>query len=430
MKKTKTLLLTVATALLTACGGGSGLSSEDNALIDEAKKGFLGEGSGEMLTLMAEVDSLSAQHKQLVQSEAIQAFNHGDESFSQVEIEKVMDQIRDLEQQIEAKCKELDQVAHAYEAQAGDLVIEAEVAEGVPLKVLTPFQAQELNWHDCDGGGLGLFPVCHRGSFFLKMTGMVELTEERPRITDWRRQPEDYYAVKLVRMKADGEVIDTISPVITLNSNSGAFNAGEQFDAHFSFGTQPIENGQSDRTRNLRHLATKKVLVIWEHPVQDKSADVVTGDLGIFELRGPVKEVHWKTYGDTWTLFFNEQAQWTGERGRGTFSNFPKVKRDNQGRIVKLSDNYDEQRMTFTYNEQGLVVRETVEYMDGGEEIIFEYDDEGFIKKEKDSYADMDGQDVTTNVFTITERDEHDNWTRRVNQHGREQTRVIKYFDE
>jgi hypothetical protein len=160
-----------------------------------------------------------------------------------------------------------------------------------------------------------------------------------------------------------------------------------------------------------------------------KAPETGRGDLGIFGLFGPVKECKWKTQWDTRTLFFNTEGQWTDERGRDLFKFFPKRTRNAQGRLTKISDEYDEQRMTFTFNDKGLVVRETTEYLDGGGQTTFEWDDEGNCTKEVNSYADMDGEEKSTNVYTILERDDYNNWTRRKNQNGTIETRTITYYE-
>ena len=147
------------------------------------------------------------------------------------------------------------------------------------------------------------------------------------------------------------------------------------------------------------------------------------GDLG--ELRGPVKEV--KCNGLKCT--YNEQGQLTHENGKPLKKIFPGgVTRDANGRLKECNADGFGSRY-YTYNEQGL----PTEIAEDGEGSTYTYDDEGYVTKVTSTIAPEMGDEESepetiTNSYTIVEKDDYGNWTKRKDQDGNVVTRTITYY--
>lgn len=152
------------------------------------------------------------------------------------------------------------------------------------------------------------------------------------------------------------------------------------------------------------------------------------GELGIFDLRGPVKECKWKADHGTRTYTFDENGFWLTKDGQNIKEMYQAgIDRDKNGRIIRGDFEFYEQ--TFTYNERGLVT-ETVE---DGVTHTFSYDEDGYVLKEHvdvpAEIGDDEGSSVRqfTLIYTILEKDEIGNWTKRKCSQGTE-TRTITYY--
>ena len=148
------------------------------------------------------------------------------------------------------------------------------------------------------------------------------------------------------------------------------------------------------------------------------------GELGIFDLRGPVKKCVW---GDN-TYTFDEKGFWLTQNGRSLKSIFPGgVERDHSGRIsYGNADAYGS--IGYVFNSQGLAT----EINEDGFSRELSYDADGYVCKEKQTLepemGDEEGEaEVKTYTYTIIEKDEMGNWTKRKSAAGTE-TRVITYY--
>ncbi len=151
------------------------------------------------------------------------------------------------------------------------------------------------------------------------------------------------------------------------------------------------------------------------------------GELGIFDLRGPVKTCVWKKAYETHTYAFDPNGMWISTDGEQPWNNYGSVKRDAQGRIILMGEEV-ESGESFTYNANGLVTKHTVIYMDGRDVTTYSYNSEGYCTKETFSYSGMDGTGKNSATWTILTRDEQGNWTKRKTQKGVIETRTITYF--
>lgn len=161
----------------------------------------------------------------------------------------------------------------------------------------------------------------------------------------------------------------------------------------------------------------------------DAEVAQITGELGLHDLRGPVKKCVWKNADTSTTLTFDQNGKWTAVDGNKPWQDFPKVKRDAKGRMVKMADEYGETATEFAYDEAGRVKKKTVTYMDGGDETIYYYNADGDCIKTKNTYSDMEGQGETTLTYTILERDSQQNWVKRKDQNGTVEQRTITYYE-
>ncbi len=153
------------------------------------------------------------------------------------------------------------------------------------------------------------------------------------------------------------------------------------------------------------------------------------GELGIFALRGPVKECVWTTKDQTRKLGFDKKGMWISENGKEPWSNYGPVKRDNKGRMVLMG--YEEESgEQFTYNANGLMTKHVTIYMDGRDIATYTYNSKGECTKETFSYGDMYGSGKNSAIFTILSRDSQGNWTKRKTQNGNVETRTITYHED
>ena len=177
-----------------------------------------------------------------------------------------------------------------------------------------------------------------------------------------------------------------------------------------------------------------------EEPVAEApKAEPGRGELGIFDLRGPVKECKWKNADGTTTYTFDADGYWLTKNGTAIVGGiFPGgVDRNKDGKITHgYLDEYKETQHEYTYNDKGLVTKINYqEYLDGGYVEEFKYDEDGYVKSIKSYNTGMDAIDEETGEadeptiqnYTIVEKDEVGNWTKRKSSQGSE-TRTITYY--
>lgn len=189
-------------------------------------------------------------------------------------------------------------------------------------------------------------------------------------------------------------------------------------------------NGGKQQTEAAEVNVKDTVVQAGETP----AADVVVadlpeagrGDLGGFDLRGPVKKCVW---GET-TVIFNEEGQLLKRDGQSLNQWFPGgVTRDGAGRLSECNaDGFGS--CFYTYDDRGLPTR----IAEDGFDREFTYDDDGYVATEKQIIApemgDEEGEpEEIFYSYTILEKDAIGNWTKRKDQNGNEQTRTITYFE-
>ena len=155
--------------------------------------------------------------------------------------------------------------------------------------------------------------------------------------------------------------------------------------------------------------------------------DVVRGELGAFELRGPVKECVWDYGNYKQTYTFDENGMWATRDGRVPWEGWPS-KRDDKGRIIHLGDGDIEE--VFEYNEKGLRTVYAFHDMEYGYKTYYTYDENDEVVEVKDvNWFNNEESNPRVTKFKILERDSHGNWTKRDIGQGVISTRQITYYE-
>ena len=156
--------------------------------------------------------------------------------------------------------------------------------------------------------------------------------------------------------------------------------------------------------------------------------DVVRGELGTFELRGPVKECVWNYGNYEQTYTFDEKGMWTTRDGRVPWDGWAS-KRDDQGRIIHLGDG-EEYEEVFEYNDKGLRTVYAYHDMEYGYKTYYTYDENDEVVEVKDvNWFNNEESNPRVTKFKVMERDSHGNWTKRDIGQGVISTRQITYYE-
>lgn len=173
----------------------------------------------------------------------------------------------------------------------------------------------------------------------------------------------------------------------------------------------------------------KKCFTKKEATTTTNSANVGRGELGIFELRGPVKSFVFKNQWVTNTRTFDRNGKWLTHNGQTLRQVFPSgIRRDAQGRIIKGIFDTDGNCEQYFYNEKGLITKRNYTFFDSLEEDTYTYDTNGNLLKMRVVESGVDASEPYTDVYTIITTDKYGNWTKRKTQKGEIETRVITYY--
>ena len=177
-------------------------------------------------------------------------------------------------------------------------------------------------------------------------------------------------------------------------------------------------------------LKTKKILI---RVANTDVKDEVRGELGLFDLQGPVKECTIKNgWGDV-KRTFNEDGFWETHDGKALKAVYPYgIERDREGRIVAGKADADGNGDDYAYNEQGKVVTYHSHYFDDVSTETTTYDKNGNIAKKHFEYGGIDMIEPYDETYENIDIDAHGNWTKRkvTSTDGSTtiQTRVISYY--
>lgn len=164
---------------------------------------------------------------------------------------------------------------------------------------------------------------------------------------------------------------------------------------------------------------------------KEKKYEAGVGELGLFDLRGPVKKfVKQDAFGRKYTCTFDEKGFWKTEDGQSLKEVFyAGITRDKKGRITEgNTDNYFTQ--FYEWKSNGLIKAS----WGGGSSSEYFYDEEGNLVKlvvtiDPDMGSD-DNPEAFTYIYTTILKDKYGNWTKRKDQKGKIEERTIEYYTE
>lgn len=417
----KMFVMLVATVLLTSCDKSMNFSPEVEGYIELVKSGFLGDAGGEMMQHLAEIETLKQEREDF--GEKWREKDPKSDAETKRMLEEFGKELDVIEKGIENAENKWNSRAEELKGELVGLEIPTEVADDVPLELIKPVTVTSFN------------------SERIGLEGTIKLTKNRPaiKLRAVNSQADGYYDIKVVLLDNEGTPIDTITPMNVRNMrNSLMKNSFREYDEvkaneelqiedFISFGSDYFQLFKpTGRTQRILHiLSAKKLRIIWEHPFEEKDLLPGRGDLGGYDLRGPVKKVSYSG----WSCTFNEQGQLETENGQSLRHIYSGgVTRNKDGRLTECNADAYGSRY-YTYNEQGL----PTEIAEDGYNRKFTYDADGYVATEKAIMAPDMGDDgepeVITYKYTIVSKDSYDNWTKRKDQHGNVTTRTITYFE-
>lgn len=173
-----------------------------------------------------------------------------------------------------------------------------------------------------------------------------------------------------------------------------------------------------------------------------QAGEYLSADLQMRELTGKVKTLRWydkETESDSRTYGFSQKGQWTTFNGASLSQAFTKVERDAKGRVKSTCEGDNDQitLIEYTYNSAGFVAQQNVDYgMDGYSKETFSYNSQGVLTTSRiveNMGYDAADEPAVTFTYTILERDNQGNWTRRQvkgsDGRNRVEKRVITYWE-
>ena len=288
--------------------------------------------------------------------------------------------------------------------------VNTETAEGAPFKVTTPFTVKKI------------------GIRYENEPIQNSQTEVRVNLEAELELPE-------------GEQGD-VSSVYLVDANDSVFYEcqsfttieGNQIKVHATiedyYGTKFNKEGETRRSYYSYILKTKKIII---YGTSASNKDIVQGELGIFDLRGPVKQCTVvQEWGNT-VRTFDEKGFWLTNNGEKLANIYPSgMERDAQGRIVKGLMDSDGNGEDYTYDSEGRVTKYFYHYYDDVNTETTTWNPDGTVKKRHFEPGGMDMIEPYDETYENIETDEHGNWTKRkvssTDGTTRTETRKILYY--
>lgn len=183
-------------------------------------------------------------------------------------------------------------------------------------------------------------------------------------------------------------------------------------DGKFYWSAKNLKRGT---TYYVRSLITYKENTYVGNVISFTTNNIYVGELGMFELRGPVYMCSWTNNWGTNYREFNQNGYWVKQDGKYLSSIYPYgIQRDSYGRIKVGA--YDEGgNESWTVDQFGRKMTWTDFLWDGGETHTYYYDDNDVVYKETVEYLGMDvewneGYSITFDSYVF---DDYGNWTAR-----------------
>ena len=266
MKQFLLLIGLVIGLLLSSCSGKSGsghLESDD--YVSAARKGFLGDTGAEIMEIIAKKQEVISQLNEMMHMEKNNTEFEKNKKEYEEKAEKLMAEDNALEEAWNARYPEFKSCAEGAE-------IPTEIASGVALEVIKPYTITEFGQNN-----LSLWADI-RFSQGIKALSRAEVGQ----------QPRHYYDIKAVLMDGGDNVIDTVSvydPHYNGDIAPGSVKRlplGGILNGSISGQIKIILEGM-ETTAKL--FATKRIILIWEHPTKENVEEMEEDDFG--ELESP-----------------------------------------------------------------------------------------------------------------------------------------------
>lgn len=188
--------------------------------------------------------------------------------------------------------------------------------------------------------------------------------------------------------------------------------------------------------RLLMLLAAALMLGAAAVPITGATTDsnVARGDLGIFELKGPVKSFVFKNQWGETIRTFDKNGTWLTKDGQSLKKIYPcGIRRDKNGRLFKGIMDSDGNGEEYYYNAKGWITKRTFHYYDTTEENTYTYDANGKLLKMRVVEGGLDASEPYTEIYEIQTTDKYGNWTKRFAKIGSSksvETRTIIYYED
>ena len=155
------------------------------------------------------------------------------------------------------------------------------------------------------------------------------------------------------------------------------------------------------------------------------------GELGLFDLKGPVRSCRWNESNET--REFNANGMWTTYNGKSLSQLYTDIQRDERGRIISYIED-DMITESFTYDGAGRLKEEVYAYFDDVVTNTYSYNRFGMMEWCESKVGGLDeAEDPRYIHYQVEDEDEYGNWTRRTEEYTNTGesfviTRTISYY--
>lgn len=155
------------------------------------------------------------------------------------------------------------------------------------------------------------------------------------------------------------------------------------------------------------------------------------GELGLFDLKGPVRSCRWNETNET--REFDVNGMWTTYNGKALSRLYTDIQRDGRGRIISYGED-DAILQYFTYDGAGRLKEDTYAYFDDVVINTYYYNRYGMMEWSESKLGGMNEEEAPTYTrYQVEEEDEYGNWTSRTEEytgsdHPVVRTRTITYY--
>ncbi len=402
----KLLMMTAAALLLVACGDGTKNTVENKS----------GTKMGEVLSKVKALakDQADLENKIMeAKDEVAKEYDKKSEGKSKREtLDMVDDYMKDVNEATKGYKEELDKFGEKWDALADELEgteIPTEVADGTPLKIKEPVHLKDIVFD----------------SPTVKVIFEAE-AQTTVGVAQIQKVGADYGNIIVEGYTKDGVAIEQ-----KMWGHPHVESNGEvEFEFELSRAFRDI--AQDNCQWFDEWMDVEKIVISWEGAsVTDASGQPTgyIGELGLFELKGKVKQCTWNYDGTKIVRTFDENGFWKTNDGQALSAIYTSgIKRDSQKRIVQGLMDTDNNGEDYAYNSDGSKKSYCYHYFDDVSNETYKYDDKGNMTSVVSS--DMDGEWKTT--YVDVKYDDHGNWTERKakNQEGGTsvEKRTIVYY--